>query len=78
MLPAPTRLLQTDVNFLRICLLGPGGSGRGGGGLLREERKVGNSKGINVMKLVNVVFVGFGGLGLRIGKRGWSLGEASR
>ena len=49
-----------------------------GGGLLREERKVGNSKGINVMKLVNVVFVGFGGLGLRIGKRGWSLGEASR
>ena len=34
-------------------------------------------KEINVMKLVNVVFVGFGGLGLRIGKRGWSLGEAS-
>ena len=30
------------------------------------------------MKLVKVVFFGFGGLGLRIGKRGWSLGAASR
>ena len=32
MLPAPKRLLQTDVHFLRICLLGPEGSGWGGGG----------------------------------------------
>ena len=32
------------------------------------------------MKLVKVVFVGFGRLGLRIGKRGWFnlLGAASR
>lgn len=32
------------------------------------------------MKLVKVVFVGFGGLGLKIGKRGWFnlLGATSR
>ena len=30
------------------------------------------------MKLVKVVFVEFGGLGIRIGKRGWSLVAASR
>ena len=77
MLPAPTRLLQTEFANLSARTR-RARSGWGGGGLLSEERYVGNSKGINVLKLVNVVFVGFGGLGLRIGKRGWSLGEASR